>query len=173
MTDSAAIDFCEQRVEGSADNGENELPQMDVNIVKSDASDNDTGKDANVPDGVYNPRAAAAFSADDVVGAAALDVPPPTLASSNDSERVGVELGALTLGDYELVREFKSASIYPEVGKGNMTPSNFQASWMMQRRDLRDPDYSLTYHRNLTCSRIGAREDRTRTLSVTTPRGPE
>ena len=123
MTDSAAIDFCEQRVEGSADNGENELPQMDVNIVKSDASDNDTGKD-----GVYNPRAAAAFSEDDVVGAAALDVPPPTLASSSDSERVGVELGALTLGDYELVREFKSASIYPEVGKGNMTPSNFQAS---------------------------------------------
>ena len=47
MTDSAAIDFCEQRVEGSADNGENELPQMEVNIVKSDASDNDTGKDAN------------------------------------------------------------------------------------------------------------------------------
>ena len=125
MTDSASatIDFCEQRVEGSAENRENELPQMDV---KSDTSDND--KDANVPDGVYNPRAAAAFSADDVVGAAALDVPPPTLASSSDSERVGLELGALTLGDYELVREFKSASIYPEVGKGNMTPSNFQAS---------------------------------------------
>lgn len=139
MTDSASatIDFCEQRVEGSAENRENELPQMDV---KSDTSDND--KDANVPDGVYNPRAAAAFSADDVVGAAALDVPPPTLASSSDSERVGLELGALTLGDYELVREFKSASIYPEVGKGNMTPSNFQSHW----GEGRSNSDALRYH---------------------------
>ena len=116
MTDSAATDFCEQRVEGTADNRENDLPQMDVK--------SDTSEDANVPDGVYNPRTAAALSADDdVVGAAALDVPPPTLASSSDSE-----LGALTLSDYGLAREFKGASIYPEVGKGNMTPSNFKAS---------------------------------------------
>ena len=124
MTDSAATGFYEQRVEGTADNRENDLPLPQMN-VKSETSDNDTGKDANVPDGVHNPRAAAVLSADDdVVGAAALDVPPPTLASSSDSERVGVELGALSLSDHE----FKSASIYPEVGKGNMTPSNFQAS---------------------------------------------
>ena len=148
MADSSALDSCEQHVEGAEDNPENctfdsvdvEVGENGVRTLKAEtAGDNDAGKDGGAPEADLNPRVVSFPAADDVAGAVALDAPPSTLTSS-DSDKVGVGLGALSLGDCGESREFKGASIYPEVGKSNLTPSNFQASFTLQPRRAASPD---------------------------------
>ena len=148
MADSSALESCEQHVEDAEDNPENctfdsvdvEVGENGVKTLKAEtAGDNEASKDGRAPEADLNPRVVSFPDADDVAGAVALDAPPSTLTSS-DSDKVGVELGALSLSDYGESREFKGASIYPEVGKSSLTPSNFQASFTLQPRRAAAPD---------------------------------
>ena len=144
MADSSTADSSKQHIEGAEgipENGTSDTAEVGESGAErteaesetaAAAGDNDIGlgREAHAHEAIFKPRVGS-FSADvDVAGAVALEslhTPPSSLAPF-DSEKVGVELGAMSLSDFGVSREFKGASIYPEVGKSNLTPSNFQAS---------------------------------------------
>lgn len=116
---------------------------------KSDSSEKGTSGSAKVSEGAIRIEAAndpgdiiahdaanvGTSPADEVNGAAALATPatPPSL---SDFDNFGAELlfdGEDGIGG--VIREFKGGSIYSEVSKSNFAPSNFQASFMLGRRD--------------------------------------
>ena len=123
MADSSTGELCEKS--DSSEKGTPDTDSVKISEAKIEA--------ANVSDIIAHEAAnVGTLPADEVNGAAALATPR----SSSDFDNFGAEL--LSDGDGGIggvIREFKGVSIYSEVGKSNFAPSNFQASFMLARRD--------------------------------------